>query len=211
MSTSHPEATSPSDRADAPEVAIPTDASPIAVVLLRDVAILTTMLSVWAGAEAWAVQSGLGLATALSSLGGLLVGAAATALLHEWGHFLGARLSGGVAPVSPAANFLPLFLFDFERSDESHFRAMSLGGNLAHWGVALGLLALLPGASAGQIALQCGALGFATFASTVEFPVIRRAFAGEPGAQALTSIRPDTLRRAGGIGFATALVLFVLL
>ena len=203
--------TNPSDASSAAhEAAVPADASPVPAVALRDLAIATTLLSIWAGAESWAVQSGLGMASALSSIGGLLVGAAVTALLHEWGHFLGARLSGGVAPVAPAAKIVPLFLFDFARSEERHFRAMSLGGNLAHWTAALGLLVLLPGASSGQIALQCGALGFATFASTVELPVIRRAFAGEPGEQALTAIGPASLSRSGWIGVAVALGLFVI-
>ena len=31
------------------------------------------------------------------------------ALLHEWGHFAGAKLSGGTAPLRPFADFLPLF------------------------------------------------------------------------------------------------------
>ncbi len=208
--------TNPTDASSTPEgaagdAAVPADASPVALVALRDLAIVTTLLSVWAGAESWAVQSGLGMAAVLSSVGGLLAGAAVTAQIHEWGHFLGARLSGGVAPVARAAGIVPLFLFDFARSEERHFRAMSLGGNIAHWAAALGLLALLPGASSGQIALQCGALGFATFATTVELPVIRRAFAGEPGEQALTAIGPAELARSGWIGVATALGLFVIL
>jgi len=208
MSTTHPETSqSPEQTSDA--TMPPENASPIPLVALRDVLIVITLLSIWAGAEAWASQSGLGMAAALSSIGGLLVGAATTALLHEWGHFVGARSSGGTAPVSPAGNFLPLFLFDFDRSEEEHFRAMSVGGNVAHWATALALFVMLPGATAGQLALQCGSLGFAVFASTIEFPVLRRAFAGEPGAQALATIRTDTIQRAGWIGFATALGTFV--
>ena len=191
--------------------AAPTDASSIATVALRDIGLAVALLSIWAGADAWYLASGTGLGALLSATGGLLVGAALTALAHEWGHFAGARISGGTAPVSPAKGFVPLFVFDFERSREEPFRAMSVGGNIAHWLVALGWFALLPGATPGQIALQCGGVGFAIFASTIEIPVIRRAFAGVPGAEALSGIGPDTLRRSAWIGFASALILFALL
>ncbi|MCP5057797.1 MAG: hypothetical protein GY937_13900 [bacterium] len=190
---------------------VPADASAISTVALRDIAVAVALLSVWAGADAWYLASGVGLGAVLSAIGGLLVGAAVTALAHEWGHFAGARLSGGTAPVSPAKGFVPLFMFDFERSREEHFRAMSMGGNLAHWFVALAWFALLPGDSPGQIAVQCGGIGFAVFASTIEFPVIRRAFAGVPGKEALGGIGQDTLRRSAWIGLASALVLFALL
>lgn len=212
MATANPTAETPeSTPREEASGEIPADASAIATVALRDIALAVALLSLWAGADAWYLASGTGLGAMLGAIGGLLIGAAVTALAHEWGHFAGARLSGGTAPVSPVKGFLPLFVFDFERSREEHFRAMSVGGNVAHWLVALGWFALLPGATPGQIALQCGGVGFAIFASTVEVPVIRRAFAGMPGAEALRGISPDTLRRSGWIGFASALVLFALL
>lgn len=190
------------------------DASPVFLLFLRDLGIGVVFFSIWAGAEAWATVSGLTLATVLSSVGGLFVGLAVAGLSHEWGHFAGARLSGAVAPTAPVGNFAGVFAFDLERSTDAQFRSMSVGGNIAHWTAAWLLFFGLPGATAGQIAIQSGALGFVAFASVVELPVIRRAFSGQSSAEAIGDLvkapRP-ILERAGRIGIVTALLLFVVL
>lgn len=189
----------------------PADASALGTVLLRDLTFGVAALSIWAGAEAWSRQSGLGLAALLSVLGGFVVGGLVTALLHEWGHFVGARLSGAVAPIAPAKNLVPLFLFDMDRSGDAPFRAMSVGGSVGHWSAAFGLFYLLPGSTAGEVAIQAASFGFAVFASVVEVPVLRLAFAGVPPGKALGTITQERLRRGVQVGFATALVLFVVL
>ena len=190
----------------------PKDASPLGLVFLRDLTLLVVMFSVWAGAEAWAQATGLGFAVVLSAVGGLLVGATGTSLFHEWGHFTGARLSGAVAPISPAKNMVPLFSFDLDRSSDQQFLAMSIGGNVAHWVGALGLLVVLPSVSAGQVAVQAGALGFVAFASVIEVPIIRRA--SRVGIQAFRDFVKDgsgVIPRAARIGLVTAFVAFVVL
>ena len=187
------------------------DASPLFLVALRDTAFVLGALSLWAGADAWSQATGAGFGVFLSSATGLLAGAFTAAQLHEWGHFAGARLSGGTAPISPAGKLVPLFLFDFERSDERQFRWMSIGGNLAHWLAAIALFAFVPTASPGGLALACGGLGFAVFASSIEFPVIRRALDGTPGAEALATIDAEGIQRSGWIGLGVALGAFVLL
>ncbi len=203
--------TATTQEAEASQDAAPADASSLSTVALRDVAIALALLSIWGGADAWTLATGSVFGAVLSVLGGLLVGAGVTSLAHEWGHFAGARLTGGTAPIAPARNLVPLFVYDFARSGEEHFRAMSVGGNLAHWAAALAWFALLPGETPGQVALQCGGVGFAVFATTVELPVILRAFTGVPGAEALRGITGDKLRRAGGLGLGSALMLFALL
>lgn len=187
------------------------DASSLFLVALRDTAFVLGALSLWAGADAWFRATGAGFGAFLASATGLLAGAFTAAQLHEWGHFTGARLSGGTAPISPAKKLVPLFLFDFERSDERQFRWMSIGGNLAHWLAALALFAFVPTDAPGGLALACGALGFAAFASSIEFPVIRQALDGTPGARALATITADGIQRSGWIGLGVALGAFVLL
>lgn len=212
-----PSAQPASDPVHAPEVgatgaeSATRDASPLFLVALRDVAFVLGALSLWAGADAWHRATGAGFGAFLAGASGLLAGAFATAQLHEWGHFAGARLSGGTAPISPARKLVPLFLFDFERSDDRQFRWMSIGGNAAHWLAAIALFALVPTGSPGGLALACGALGFAVFASSIELPVIRQAIEGTPGRQALATITTAGIQRSGWIGLGVALVAFSLL
>ena len=132
-------------------------------------------------------------------------------MIHEWGHFAGARLSGGTAPLTPVTLPLPLFNFDFARSETRHFQAMGVGGNLAHWMVVLLIAIFLPPETAGRVALLAGALGFAVFASAVEFPVISRCHGGAAPIASLAGIRPADLKRNGVLGAVAALLLFSIL
>jgi hypothetical protein len=187
------------------------DASSLYAVAARDAAIVVAVFSLFGGAEAWAQVSGLGFAVALSTLAGLLVGAVGTALVHEWGHFTAARLSGAVAPLVGVKQLVPLFVFDMERSTDEQFRTMSIGGNVAHAAAALLLLVALPDTSAGLVAVQAAAVGFAAFASTIELPVIRRAWEGEPRHEAFKAITRAVIQRAARVGLAVTGVLFLAL
>jgi hypothetical protein len=179
---------------------------------LRDTALAATVLSLWAATDAWYAVTELGLAASLSVVVGVLAGAALTGLAHEWGHFAGARLSGGTAPIAPAKNLLPLFDFDFERSDVGQFRSMSVGGNVTPWVVAALLVILIPLDAPGREALVSASIGFAVFALTVELPVIRRVNEGMDPRESLAHIRVEGgLRRGAIAGAVTAAVLFVLL
>ena len=172
----------------------------------RDLGIVLAALSLWAAADTWYAVTGLGIAAAVSVLNGIFVGAAITGLVHEWGHFAGARLSGGTAPLAPARGFLPLFNFDFARSEPSHFQAMSVGGNVPTWGVALLLAIALPLDAPGRIALVSSAVAFSVFANVVELPVISRVASGMAPVESLGKITPAVIR-AGAIGGAAAGVL----
>jgi len=196
----------------APDAApAPADASSLLTVALRDLALVSAALAIWAGADAWFLLTRAGIGAFVSTLAGLFAGAFVGAQLHEWGHFAGARLGGGTAPIAPAGKLVPLFNFDFARSDEKAFRWMSVGGNLAHWAIVAVLFAVMPWTTPAQVALPCGAFGFAVFASTIEFPVIRRAYEGMSGPEALSTIPVGGIQRSARIGIAAALALFLLL
>jgi hypothetical protein len=187
------------------------DEATLSLVILRDVAIVSALLSLFAAAEAWAATSELALATLLSVVDGLLVGAAIAGLLHEWGHFAGARLAGGHAPLKPIRGFLPIFAFDYKNNDARAFDWMSIGGNVGDIGVVLLFFVALPLSSPGATALIAGAFGFAVFAGAIEFPVIKNARAGMTGIEALGTIPKGFFRRYSRWGMVAALVAFVVL
>ena len=91
---------------------------------------------------------------------------------HEWGHFAGARWGGGIAPTTKFSQLFPIFLLDMQRSPERAFKAMSVGGNIAHWSLFALFFCWVPLDAPGRVALACGAFAFAFGASTTEFPAI---------------------------------------
>ncbi len=113
------------------------DEASMTLVALRDVAILAALLSLFGAAEAWAQVSGLAFASLVATVDGLLVGAATCALAHEWGHFAGARLGGGHAPLKKISAFPQLFDFDYLNNEQRAFDWMSFGGNVAHVAIPL--------------------------------------------------------------------------
>lgn len=187
------------------------DQSSLFLVGLRDVAIISALLSLFAAAEAWATVSGLAFAALLATVDGFLVGLATCALAHEWGHFAGARLGGGHAPLKPMAGFLPLFDFDYKNNDKRAYEWMGIGGNLAHLTVPLIYFVALPMNSPGTAALVAGAFGFAVFSSIIEFPVIQKSRAGMGALESLGTIPKDFVQRtmpwAVGAAFLAFLVL----
>ena len=187
------------------------DEASLAIVATRDVALLAALLSLFAAAESWASLTDLGFATVLAMVDGLLVGAATAAICHEWGHFAGARLSGGHSPLKPVGQFFPVFDFDYQNNDARSFHWMSIGGNVGDISVVLLFLFALPMTSLGSNALVAGAVGFAVFAGAIEFPVIRKARSGMTGIEALSTIPRDFVRRYTRWGLVAALVALVVL
>lgn len=189
----------------------PADATPVIKLGQRDGAIALAALSIWAAADAWHAATGLGLAALLSTLDGVVVGVVLALLAHEWGHFAGARWSGGIAPTRPITSFFPIFALDLQRSDDRAFRAMSVGGNVGHWLVVLILGIFIPLDTPGRVALLAGAFGFAVSASTTEFPILQRAYAGASPAESFKGLTGEKLRRDRWIGAAAGLALFLVL
>ena len=197
--------------AEAIPEALPADATPVGRLAQRDALIVLAALSLWAAADTWYVSTGLGLAAVLSALDGAIVGAGVGLLVHEWGHFAGARLAGGIAPTGEFKKIFPIFDFDMQRSGSGPFRAMSVGGNLAHWSWVLILALLLPLDTPGRTSLFAGALGLAVFASTTELPVIWRAWGGASPIESFAGLTGEKLRRNKKLGFAAGAAAFLLL
>ena len=187
------------------------DEASLPLAILRDVAIVSAILSLFAASEAWSTVSRLSLAKLLSVIDGLLVGAATGALAHEWGHFMGARLGGGHAPLKPLKQLLPLYDFDYANNDQRSFVWMSLGGNIAHALVVVILLMMVPTRTMGTAALVAGAFGFAVFSSLVEFPVIRSAQRGVPPLESLAVIPKNFVSRYLPTALVAAFAAYALL
>jgi hypothetical protein len=187
------------------------DATPVSKLALRDAGLALVALTLWGAADTWFAATGLFLAGLVSVLNGIVAGIALASLAHEWGHFAGARFSGGIAPTTKLTSFFPLFHLDMEKSDPAAFRAMSVGGNVAHWLAVIVLMALVPLDGPGRVALVSAVFGFAIFASTTEFPIISRAYSGVEPKACFKGLSGEKLRRNQWIGAAAGLLFAALL
>ena len=193
-----------------PKVAEKDEAS-LGTIALRDLAAVSVLLSIFGGAESWARTTDLALAHFVVVVVGLLGGAAAAAIGHEWGHFAGARLGGGHAPTKPVKAFPQVFDFDYKNNSPKSFLWMSIGGSLGNWGTALFFALALPLGTLGPDALVAGAVGFSVFTAFVEFPVIKNARAGMDGFDALMQIPKDFTTRYLPQSFTAAFLTFIIL
>jgi hypothetical protein len=170
--------------------------------------LLLLVLSLFAAADSWQHLTGWGLASLLAFLTGLVAGFGATTVLHEWGHWLGAKLSGGSYSIPPGPGLF-VFDWDFDSNSVGQFFCMSIAGNVG------GLLALFYLASAvttdstGRAALVAGAFASVLFAAAVEWPVLWRTRQSRKPFQELSKIDPTVLKRAGWIAALGGLLAWV--
>ena len=206
-----PETTDPQSADATPAEAPPSFLSAYGTLLARDLGIVLVALSLFAAADAWRVVTGTAFAGGLSVLNGLLAGALAASVGHEWGHFSGGRWAGATMRPKPITTFLQVYDYDFALNTPSQFQAMSIGGNVGHFLVVLLFFVALPLETPGRVALVAGAVGAAVFASSIEFPVISKARAGMAPAEALATIPRDFLKRNGSLGALAALFVLIVL
>jgi hypothetical protein len=145
---------------------------------LRDGVLVAGTLALWS-LDASLRDAGGPVATGVAWLTG-----AATALVgylvHEWGHWLAATLSGATVHLPGSARSAFLFRFDPERSSRAQFLAMSLGGYAATAGVVAALVVTLPlPALSARVALGLTALGVLATA-LLELPPFLRVLRGGP-------------------------------
>ncbi len=94
-------------------------------------------------------------------------------IVHEWGHYLGARLTGIKMPLSPYKGAL-LGKFEIDKYDRRQYLALSYGGDLGHVlvtliGVSCYLLFDLGTAGAW---FAIGGLAFSVQALAVDLPIV---------------------------------------
>ena len=99
-------------------------------------------------------------------------------VVHEWGHYLGARLSGITMPLLPYKGFL-LGQFQIEQYSRRQYLWLSWGGDLGHVFVTLiatWMFLFSPGLVTGAFCL--GGVGFTVQALAVDQPIIWKVTAG---------------------------------
>lgn len=158
--------------------------SPARLQQLRLAKLAAVHFTVWllamgllAAADSWHMLSGLALAGLLAAVSGIIAGVVTANLVHEWGHYLGARRSGGAFVIPDS---LGLFVYDwqFERNSVSQFLTMSRAGTLGGIVALLLVWWLLPFDTLARAGVFAGAAGSFVFAARIEWPVLRRVRAG---------------------------------
>ncbi len=127
----------------------------------------------FAAADSWSVVTGLGLATFLGVITGAIFGIATAILLHEWAHFLGARVVGACYTI-PAKTGLFVYDWDFEQNSVSQFYKMSIAGSLGGLLAVLWLWNGLPADTIVRAAVHGGVVAAFIYAALIEWPVLSR-------------------------------------
>jgi hypothetical protein len=167
-------------------------------------------LALWAAADAWQSVTGLFAGAVLSVLLAVPAGVVFSTLVHEWCHFLGARLAGASYRV-PARFGLFVFDFDYRANGVERFRLMSYGGQAGSVLAVLLLWLALPLDTAGRAMLLSAAIGSGVFGALIEWPVLARVGAGAEPLAALGEIDKALLYRSAATGSAVTLGLWLLL
>ncbi|MDP6374452.1 MAG: hypothetical protein QF921_08150 [Pseudomonadales bacterium] len=136
-------------------------------------AAVVAALTLFGAAHTWSAASGWLLAAGVSIAAAVLAGIVVSSIVHEWGHFSGAYLSGSHYTVAEKPVNL-YFMFDFDMQSNSVRQAlwMSWGGVVGSWTPMVVLFALVPMDSLASAALVATLAGRAFNASYFEIPVI---------------------------------------
>lgn len=165
-------------------------------------AMVMAALTMWGAAETWAQSTGWALAQFVAIGNALVAGFIIPSTVHEWGHFLGARLAGSNSPVlDEAKNHFAMFDFKMDENNTQQFAWMSWGGILAPWVPVFIAAAVVP------LTLISGAVLFATLLSKAvavaafEVPITLQAIrTGEPGKALTESVVGGGLSRGRRVG-----------
>ncbi len=135
-------------------------------------------ITLFGAADAWATQTDLFLAHTVAVVNAVVAAGVLSILMHEWGHFAGARLSGAYSPMvqTPTSQFI--FGFRFDKNTTDQFLSMSLGGLMGSWLLVLIIFFALPLDNLGRATLFAVALARAISATLFEAPIIHRAWRG---------------------------------
>lgn len=172
--------------------------------------IIVGALTMWGAAVTWAQSTGWALADFAAIGSALVAGSVIPSALHEWGHLLGARLSGATSPVldDPPGHFV-VFDYKMDENDVKQFGWMSWGGIAAPWVPVFLALFLVP------LSLTSGAVLFSTLfykavsVSAFEVPIAQAAAGhGEPGRALSESVKSGGLNRARKVGMAAGMACF---
>ena len=138
------------------------------------------LLCMFAACDSWSSLTGWAVALVLSVLTGFVAGFATTTVLHEWGHLLGAWVSGGRFDIPKHMSF---FVYDwkFEENTLRQFYTMSIAGSIGGVLSVLLLATSIVPDNPGRVAVVTGAVASFALGSIIEWPVLRRTLSsGQP-------------------------------
>lgn len=134
--------------------------------------------SVFAAMDAWFEVSSLVIANILSIVAALIVGTYLSSIFHEWGHFIGARISKSRSPMVRKPKGIFIFGFDMKNNTPNQFLWMSIGGPLGNLTLISLVYFLIPFDNFGRTALFALVVGKLVAVIVFEGPIILRAFLG---------------------------------
>ncbi|MFN3236887.1 MAG: hypothetical protein ACE37D_07495 [Pseudomonadales bacterium] len=169
------------------------------------------LILLWAAADTWYVVTELFIAHALSVVAALVAGAWLSSLVHEWGHFAGARLAKSYSPIVPEVRGIFMFGFKQEKNTRNQFLAMSLGGPIANWLLVLAILVFIPMDNAGRAALLAITFAKAVSVCIFEGPIISRVMSGgEPDAEIEYGLNNGSQDRGIVLGYLSGALVWLL-
>lgn len=187
-------------------------------IFTRDIIVSILLIYLWYFTNQWAVANNQTFAIAISIAVGGFSGFMLNRLMHEWGHYFGAKMFGAACHLHPITKFGIIFDYDMENNNDIQFKGLGVGGTLAHWSIAFALLFLIDKGSMGAAAIKASAFGYVVSATIIEFPPIIRSFMGEPSQKAYDFNRKfiinwnkeKTVKTGGILGILSMPALFML-
>lgn len=173
--------------------------------------VLLVSLCLFAAADSWTAITGLGFASALGVVTGLIAGVVMTSVVHEVFHLIGAQVSGGAYRIPPKVG---IFLYDwqFERNSVEQFFVMSVAGSVGGAIAVLFLWNSIPADTLGRATLRGAAVAAFVYAAIIEWPVLQRTRRTREPLAELSKIDEQVLLRAlyGGLfaGVVTTYLVF---
>ena len=174
-----------------------TDESSFLLALLRDLSIGAVGVGGVLGAYAWSEASSFAYAWPIGALLGALGTLIASSVLHEWGHYLGAKFTGGHAPRNGLAQVFPMFHFDMDNSSALQAAAVGIGGNVVLVLVLLAGWIVFEDGSAAGAGVRLVSVFFVASNAFFEWPIIFDTLRRGDGAaawHAYLKVRPFRLR-----------------
>jgi len=181
-------------------------------IAIRHGAIALSAITIWGTSDYWATETGLFLAESVSLINAIFAGTITAYIIHEWGHFTGARVSGSISPVLKEPVSFFMFNFKDDLNTQSQFLSMSVGGPLANWSLFILIFILLPLNTWSQAMFLATTFAIATSVSIFEFPVIQRVMYGDNPAETINKRQTEsgnTPRTAGIIAGAALWILTI--
>ncbi|XOV88419.1 MAG: hypothetical protein ACFHX7_00730 [Pseudomonadota bacterium] len=168
-------------------------------------------ITLFGAADAWAIQTDLAIAHIVSVINAVVAASILSILMHEWGHFTGARLSGAYSPLvqTPTSQFI--FGFRFDRNTREQFLAMSLGGLAGSWLLVAIILLAVPLDNWGRVTLFAVAVARAISATLFEAPIVHRAWrGGDPQAELNEGLANGSGDRGQVLGYSIGAVIWLI-